>query len=228
MKVGTQFKTLDHLLNKIHHADCLDFMKQLPDKCIDLVLTDPPYGIGESSNNNKSRGKLTQAKDYGLKDWDDFAPSKEVFDEIMRVSKNQIIFGANHFIDKIPYPSSSWIVWDKVNYGNDFADCELAWTSHKSAVRKFEFQWNGMLQGDMKNKEIRIHPTQKPRQLFVMILEKYAEKGQLVFDMFSGSGTTALACHDLGLDFICVEKDADYHAASVKRLEQHQRQGKLF
>lgn len=215
------------LINKIHLGDCLEFMKQLPDKSIDLILTDPPYGIGESSNNNKSRGKLTEAKDYGCKDWDDAPPQKETFDEIIRISKNQIIFGANHFIDKIPYPSSSWIVWDKVNYGTDFADCELAWTSHKSAVRMFSFQWHGMMQGDMKNKEERIHPTQKPRQLFMMILEKYLEKG-IVLDCFSGSGTTALACHDLGLDFICVEKDSDYHAASVRRLEEHQRQGKLF
>lgn len=215
------------LLNKIHLGDCMEFMQQLPDKSIDLVLTDPPYGIGESSNNNKSRGKLAKAKDYGCKDWDDFSPSKNVFDEIMRVSKNQIIFGANHFIDKIPYPSSSWVVWDKVNYGNDFADCELAWTSYKSAVRKFVFQWNGMLQGDMKNKEERIHPTQKPRQLFMMILEKYLSGGGTVLDCFSGSGTTALACHDLGLDFICIEKDPDYHAASVKRLEEHKRQWKF-
>lgn len=219
---------ISHLLNKIHLGDCLEFMRELPDKCVDLVLTDPPYGIGESSNDNKSRGKLTAAKDYGKKDWDNSAPDKEVFDEIIRISKNQIIFGANHFIDKIPYPSPSWIVWNKVNYGNDFADCELAWTSHKSAVRMFEFQWNGMLQGDMKNKEIRIHPTQKPRQLFMQILMKYLSEGGIVLDCFSGSGTTSLACHDLGLDFICIEKDPDYHTASVKRLEEHQKQGKLF
>lgn len=219
---------IDHLLNQIHLGDCLDFIRQMPDKCVDLVLTDPPYGIGESSNNNKSRSKLAEAKDYGCKNWDDSAPSKEVFDDIIRISKNQIIFGANHFIDKMPYPSPSWVVWNKVNYGNDFADCELAWTSHKGAVRMFEFQWNGMLQGDMKNKEVRIHPTQKPRQLFSMILEKYLPEKGIVLDCFSGSGTTALACHDLNLDFVCIEKDPDYHAASVKRLDDHKRQGKLF
>lgn len=219
---------MQELLNKIHHADCLDFMRQLPDKCIDLCLTDPPYGIGESSNNNKSRGKLTEARDYGSKNWDDSAPDKQVFDEIIRISKNQIIFGANHFIDKLPYASPSWIVWDKVNYTSDFADCELAWTSHKTAVRMFKFQWCGMLQGDMKNKEERIHPTQKPRQLFQAILQKYMLDKGTVLDCFSGSGTTALACHDLGLDFICIEKDPDYHSASVKRLEEHRRQGKLF
>lgn len=203
-------------------------MRLMPDKSVDLCLTDPPYGIGESLNDNKSRGKLTAASDYVKKDWDNKPPDKEVFDEIIRVSKNQIIFGANHFIDNMPYPSPSWIVWDKVNYGNDFADCELAWTSHKSSVRMFRFQWNGMLQGDMKNKETRIHPTQKPRQLFMKILEKYSQKGMLIFDPFSGSGTTALACHDLGLDFICVEKDPDYHTASVARLKEHQKQLKMF
>ncbi len=219
---------MKELLNKIHLGDCLEFMMGITSKSIDLVLADPPYGIGESSNNNVSRGNLAPAKDYGIKSWDDNAPSKRVFDEMIRISKNQIVFGANHFISRMPYDSPSWIVWNKVNYGNDFADCELAWTSFPSAVRMFEFQWNGMLQGDMKNKEERIHPTQKPRQLFMMILERYAKPGQVVLDPFSGSGTTALACHDLGLDFICIEKDPDYHAASVARLEKHQRQLKLL
>ena len=225
--MNTYAKELMPYLNKISLGDSLEVMKQLPDNCIDLVLTDPPYGIGESSNNNKSRGKLTAAKDYGSKDWDSSIPEKEVFDEIIRVSKNAIIFGGNYFAHLVP-PSPCWIVWNKINYGNDFADCELAWTNYKTAVRKIDFQWNGMLQGDMKNKEERIHPTQKPRQLFRLILEKYLPEGGIVFDGFSGSGTTALACHDLGYDFICVEKDEDYHAASVKRLEEHQRQGMLF
>lgn len=213
--------TISHFKNKIINADCSDVMKQLPDKSVDLVLTDPPYGIGEAAGKNKTRvGGLAQAKDYGFKDWDNSTPSIEVFNEIKRVSKNQIIFGGNYF--QLP-PTNCWVVWDKVNYGNDFADCELAWTSFQTAVRKFEFQWNGMLQGDMRNKEVRIHPTQKPRQLFMMILEKYAQQGQIILDCFSGSGTTALACHDLGLDFICIEKDKDYYEASVKRLEEHKR-----
>lgn len=217
---------MEHLLNKIHLGDCLEFMRELPDKCVDLVLTDPPYGIG--MDGTLGIDGATRKRQYQNKGWDNQAPDKEVFDEIIRISKNQIIFGANHFIDKIPYPSPSWIVWDKVKVGDFFADCELAWTSHKTAVRKFEFQWHGMIQGDMKNKEVRIHPTQKPRQLFMMILEKYLPEGGIVLDCFSGSGTTALACHDLGLDFICIEKDPDYHAASVKRLDEHQKQGKLF
>lgn len=223
---------MQHLLNKIHHADCLEFMKGLPDKCIDLVLTDPPYGIGyDKSIANKGGEQYGNAaaakKHYHTSDWDNSIPDKEVFEQMQRISKNQIIFGGNYFAHILP-ASRGWLCWDKMTGENNFSDCELAWTSLDMPLRKIEFMWNGMLQGDMKNKEERIHPTQKPRQLFMMILEKYAKQGQTILDCFSGSGTTALACHDLGLDFICVEKDADYHAASVKRLEQHQRQLKLI
>ena len=101
---------------------------------------------------------------------------------MFRISKNQIIFGANHFISRIPFDSSCWIVWDKNNGNSDFADCELAWTSFKSAVRKFKYTWQGMLQEDMKNKEFRIHPTQKPVALYRWIFEKYAEKGMKILD----------------------------------------------
>jgi len=212
-------------LNKIILADCLDVLKELPDKCVDLVLTDPPYGIGEAAGKNKSRNQLTKATDYGNKKWDNTPPADEVFNEIQRVSKNAIIFGGNYF--QLP-PTPCWIVWDKVNYGSDFADCELAWTNFTSAVRMFKFQWNGMLQGDMRNKEKRIHPTQKPRQLFRWILEKYLPDGGIVLDPFSGSGTAALACHDLGYDFICIEKDEEYHTASIERLEEYKRQGILL
>jgi site-specific DNA-methyltransferase (adenine-specific) len=212
--------------NKITNADCLDILKQLPDKCVDLVLTDPPYGIGESCGKNKSRDNKAAATDYGNKDWDKTIPSKEVFDEIIRVSKNQIIFGGNYFVEYL-HNSNCWLVWDKLNTG-DFADCELAWTSFNSAVRKYEFMWNGMLQQNMKNKEKRIHPTQKPTDLFGMILRDYSKEGDLILDPFSGSGTTARACHNLKRRFICIEKDKDYYEASVKRLEEHQKQLTLF
>ena len=213
--------------NRIINADCLDILKQLPDKCIDLVLTDPPYGIGESCGKNKTRSHACQATDYGNKDWDKSIPSKKIFDEIFRVSKNQIIFGGNYFVEYL-HNSNCWLVWDKLNGKNDFADCELAWTSFKSAVRKYTFLWNGMLQQNMKNKEKRIHPTQKPTDLFGMILRDYSKEGDLILDPFSGSGTTARACHNLKRRFICVEKDFDYWKASVKSLEDYQRQGVLF
>lgn len=213
-------------VNKIYNADCLDILKDIPDNYFDLCLTDPPYGIGEAKKDNASRGKLAIAKDYGKKDWDNKIPSKEIFDEIFRVSKNQIIFGGNYFVEYLSN-SPCWLVWDKNNFGNDFADCELAWTSFKSAVRKYKWTWNGMLQENMKNKEIRIHPTQKPVGLLKQILRDYYKEG-IVLDCFSGSGSTAIACWDLNIPFVAIEKDTDYYNASVERLKNVQAQMKLF
>lgn len=182
----------------------MELMARYPDNYFDLAIVDPPYGIGESSNNNKSRSKLGKSKDYGVKNWDDSAPPIEYFIELKRVSKNQIIWGANHFIENIPNSNSScWIVWDKVNGENDFADCELAYCSFNSAVRKVEFRWHGMLQGDMKNKETRIHPTQKPVALYKWILDKYAkdidckecDNGRMVDDDFDGSTIPCEYCN---------------------------------
>ena len=218
---------MEEYLNKIIRADCIDILRELPDKCIDLVLTDPPYGIGEAKKNNASRGKLAVAKDYGKKDWDNKIPDKTIFEEIFRVSKHQIVFGGNYFVEYLSN-SPCWIVWDKNNFGNDFADCELAWTNFKSAVRKYKWTWNGMLQENMKNKDFRIHPTQKPLGLFQLILQDYSNEGDLILDPFSGSGTTAVACHELGRRFICIEKDKDYYEASKERLWNVQRQMKLF
>lgn len=218
---------MDKYINQIINADCLDILKQLPDKCIDLVLTDPPYGIGESAGKNKSRSNKAIAKDYGNKDWDNSIPEKEIFNEMLRVSKHQIIFGGNYFVEYL-HNSPCWLVWDKNNGTNDFADCELAWTNFKSAVRKYLWTWNGMLQHDMKNKDIRIHPTQKPLKLFEMILRDYSKENNLILDCFSGSGTTAIACHNLNRRFICIERDTDYYNASVERLKNAQSQLKLF
>lgn len=214
---------LDDLIGKITCADCMDILKQLPDKCVDLVLTDPPYGIKESCGKNKSRTKLAIAKDYGNKDWDNTIPPKEVFDEIIRVGKHAIIFGGNYFVENLTN-SSCWLVWDKHNGENDFADCELAWTNFKRAVRKYDWTWAGMLQENMKEKEIRIHPTQKPVGLFMKILQDYSNENDLVLDCFSGSGTTAVACHNLHRRFICIERDKEYCEASIKRLEEARKQ----
>ena len=139
---------------------------------------------------------------------------------------NGPIFGGNYFVEYL-HNSPCWLVWDKNNTGN-FADCELAWTNFKSAVRKYLWTWNGMLQHDMKNKDIRIHPTQKPLKLFEMILNDYRNENDLILDCFSGSGTTAVACHNLKRRFICIEKDEDYYKASVERLKDVQSQLKLF
>jgi site-specific DNA-methyltransferase (adenine-specific) len=214
--------------NEVFNMDCIEGMKQYPDNYFELAIVDPPYGINESGQTNKTRGKLTKSKDYGNKNWDISSPDKLYFDELIRVSKNQIIWGANHFISKIPFDSSCWIVWDKDNGETDFADCELAWTSFNSAVRKFDFKWQGMLQGDMKNKELRIHPTQKPVKLYKWLLTNYAKKGDKILDTHLGSGSSRIAAYDLGFEFTGFELDKDYFEASEKRFQQHIAQLTLF
>ena len=217
---------LDEYINKIINDDCLNVLKQLPDKCVDLVLTDPPYGINVAKTGKVGGEKLAPVKDYGNKDWDLTIPTADVFNEIIRVSKHAIIFGGNYFVENLTN-SSCWLVWDKLNTGN-FADCELAWTNFNTAVRKYEYLWNGMPQQNMKEKEERIHPTQKPVGLFMKILQDYSTENDLVLDCFSGSGTTAIACHKLKRRFICIEKDTEYWKASCERLEQEQKQQMLF
>lgn len=211
-----------------YNMDCMDGMKEFPDKYFDLAVIDPPYGIGENGSKNKSRGKITKAKDYKTFAGKDAAPpDNKFFKELFRTSKNQIIFGANHFISRIPFDSSCWIVWDKNNGNSDFADCELAWTSFKSAVRKFKYTWQGMLQEDMKNKEFRIHPTQKPVALYRWIFEKYAEKGMKILDTHVGSASSLMAAHDAGLQYVGFELDKYYYDVSKKRLEEHTAQMRI-
>ncbi len=216
---------MEKYINKIINADCLDILKELPDKCIDLVLTDPPYGINVAKNGKVGGGKCCAATDYGKKDWDKKIPDKTIFNEIKRISRNQIIFGGNYFVEFLTN-SPCWIVWDKNNTGN-FADCELAWTNFKTSVKKYSWTWNGMIQEDMKNKDVRIHPTQKPLKLFEMILRDYSSENDLILDCFSGSGTTAIACHNLNRRFICIEKDKTYYEASLERLKNAQAQMRL-
>ena len=167
-------------------------------------------------------------KDYHVYLCGDISPDKAYFSELMRVSKNQIIWGANHFISKIPYDSSCWIVWDKRNDATDFADCELAWTSFKTAVRVFRFKWNGMLQEDMMHKEVRIHPNQKPVALYKWLLNKYAKAGDKILDTHVGSASSLIACHDLGFDYIGFERDPYYYEIANKRLNEHKAQISIF
>jgi site-specific DNA-methyltransferase (adenine-specific) len=168
-----------------------------------------------------------EAKNYTKKSWDCNAPGAEYFFELKRVSKNQIIWGANHFINSIKENNSPcWIVWDKCNTGN-FADCELAYTSFDTAVRKFEFRWNGMLQGDMKNKEARIHPTQKPVRLYTWILSNYAKEGDLILDTHVGSASSLIACHQLNFDAVGCELDEEYYNLARERLRIEQSQMRL-
>ena len=197
--------------------DNMVLMSRYPDKYFDLAIVDPPYGIGEDGAKNHSRGKATKPTKYTPKNWDKEPPPIEYFNEIKRISKNQIIWGANHFISKIPYDSSCWIIWDKDNTG-DFADCEIAWTSFDTAVRKFKFRWNGMLQEDMKNKEVRIHPTQKPVQLYKWILSNYANEGDKILDTHLGSGSIAVACDVMNFELVGCEIDKQYYDDSIERI----------
>lgn len=208
--------------------DCMEAMKQFPDKFFELAIVDPPYGIGAYSDGTMGGGVLAKQSTYKKTEWDFVAPETKYFIELKRVSKNQIIWGANHFISRIPFDSSCWIVWDKQNGENDFADCELAWTSFKTAVRKFEFRWQGMLQGNMKNKEIRIHPTQKPVALYTWLLNNYAKKGDKILDTHVGSASSLIACHKLGFEYWGFEIDPDYYALATARLEAVKSQISIF
>jgi site-specific DNA-methyltransferase (adenine-specific) len=213
----------------LHNIDCMELLKATPDKFYDLAIVDPPYGIGEDGLKNHSRGGLTESTKYTPKSWDKEPPNNSYFNELIRVSKNQIIWGANHFADRLPCPKSPcWVVWDKVNGGSDFADSELAYTSFKTAVRNFRFQWAGMLQGDMKNKEQRIHPTQKPVKLYEWLLTNYAKQGDKILDTHLGSGSHAIATNNLGFELTACELDKDYYEASIKRIAQANQQVRLF
>lgn len=196
--------------------DCMALMARYPDKHFDLAIVDPPYGIGEDGAKNHSRDRLATATRYAPKSWDSAIPPMEYFAELRRVSRHQIIWGGNYF--PLP-PSSCWLVWDKDNSG-DFADCELAWASFKTAVRKFKYRWNGMLQENMAEKEKRIHPTQKPVALYRWLLANYAEKGQRILDTHLGSGSHAIACHYFGAHLTACEIDADYFAAATARIQR--------
>jgi site-specific DNA-methyltransferase (adenine-specific) len=221
----------------------MELMARYPDKYFQLAIADPPYGIGESGNKNNTRGgrirtgkKFNKNGSYIMsKTYSGFAgndkepPNVNYFKELQRVSVNQIIWGANHFIENIPNANSScWIVWNKRNGNNDFADCELAWTSFNTAVRMFEYKWHGMLQEDMANKETRIHPTQKPVALYKWLLTKYAKEGDKILDTHLGSASIAIACHDLNFDLTGCELDKHYFDLAIKRVQDHTNQLKLF
>jgi len=215
----------------ITNEDNMELMARYPDNYFDLAIVDPPYGIGFAGfdkhyGGGKAKAKTTLHKPFA--GGDKKSPDNEYFIELFRISKNQIIWGANHFISKIPFDSSCWVIWNKINGDNPFADAELAWTSFETAVRVFEFKWQGMLQGDMKNKEQRIHPTQKPVALYKWLLDKYAKQGDKILDTHLGSGSIAIACHDYKFDLTACELDKEYFDKAMQRINNHTAQTKLF
>jgi len=209
---------------QLHNNDCLEAMKQMDDNHFDLAIVDPPYGIGA---NKMTLGNGKRKVYRGQNDWDANPPSKEYFNELFRVSKNQIIWGANHFIEQFSKNSSCWLFWDKGTGANDFADGELAWTSFNGAMRKIFISWVGA-NAKEKNEIDRIHPTQKPVKLYEWILDKYANEGDKILDTHLGSGSIALACHNRGFDLTGFEIDKEYFDNAVERLRVHQSQLTMF
>lgn len=197
----------------------MEVLRTLPDKCVDLVLTDPPYGIGMDS----TKGCYHTRKDLSAivkKDWDSAPIGSDVLAELQRVSRHQIIWGGNYYGLK----GKSWLVWDKGEgfTGRSYAELEMAWTSHDRPARIFKY--DPLASGAYHGK---IHPTQKPLALWEWCMREFSAPGDIILDPFSGSGTTAIAAHRLGRRFICVEKDAEYHAASVERLHRERQQLQL-
>ena len=212
---------------EILNIDCMEYMAGLEDNAFDLTIVDPPYGLdvankfgGEERKSGKGAAMKTA---FEKKDWDLRIPDKQYFVELMRISKNQIIWGANYMSHYLP-PSMGWIVWDKNNGTTKFSDSELAFSSFNRALRIYKYTWNGMIQGDMKNKESRIHPTQKPIRLYDWLLQNYATSGMRILDTHLGSGSSAIAAHYFGCDFVGCEIDKDYFEAAQKRFEKETRQ----
>ena len=202
---------------KIYLGDCLEIMPLLPK--VDLVVTDPPYGINVAKTGFVGGGKLADVKDYGASEWDSDIPSKEIFELILKSSKDQIIFGGNYFVEYLRN-SSCWLVWDKDNTGN-FADCELAYTSFQQATRRIKYRWNGMLQEHMGSlKEFRQHPTQKPVIVLKWAIQqcKYWDTPISILDPFLGSGTTLVACKELKRNGIGIEINEKYCQIAKTRL----------
>jgi site-specific DNA-methyltransferase (adenine-specific)/modification methylase len=203
----------------LYLGDCLEILPTLGE--VDAVVTDPPYGIGEAKKNNATRGRLAVAKDYGKSSWDD-RPVNEVLPMISKI-REQVIFGGNYY--PLP-PTSCWLVWDKENGKSDFADCELAWTNIKGAVRLKRFMWNGMLRA--KGEPRGDHPTQKPVTVMEWCIQQCKQNPQTILDPFMGSGTTGVACANLGRKFIGIEIEEKYFDIACERIAAAYAQGRLF
>jgi len=200
-------------------GDCLSVMPSLLQ--FDALVTDPPYGIGEGGKKNKSRGKLAKVGNYKSDEWDQTTCDEHI-DFARGISKSQIIFGGNYY--DLP-PTPCWLIWDKQNGNNDFADCEMAWTNLNKAVRRVHWLWNGMIR---KGSDVRQHPTQKPLGVMEWCIGHLPENAQTVLDPFMGSGTTLVACERLGLSGTGIERDPDYFEVACERVYQQSKQKDLF
>jgi len=203
---------------KLYNDDCLPAMLKMEDNQFDLAIVDPPYGI--NINVSMGRRKGNKKSDYHkFAGNDSEIPTKEYFNELFRVSKNQIIWGGNYMTEHLK-PSSCWVMWDK-GFSEDvtFAQFEMAWTSFNSSAKKYDKHPNQLN---------RIHPTQKPVKLYEWLLMRYANEGDKILDTHLGSGSIAIACDKMGFDLTGYELDKDYYDGAVKRLSNHQKQERLF
>jgi site-specific DNA-methyltransferase (adenine-specific) len=203
------------------NCDCMEYMSTVPDKFFDLAIVDPPYGIERSGQPETfTKNPKHKRKEHKQKDWDNERPKSEYWKELFRVSKNQIVWGANYFTEYLP-PSMGWIFWDK---GQDLSmsDGELAYTSFQVALRRKVINRVEIL------KDGSIHPTQKPIRLYKWLLDKYAEPGQRILDTHLGSGSIAIACHDYKFDLVGCEIDTEYFELANKRYLNHIAQISMF
>ena len=206
---------------ELHNVDCLPFMKQCKDKQFDLAIVDPPYGLGiDGQKESKKKGAQIR-KAHEFKGWDNAIPNKEYFDELKRISKNQIVWGANYFTEFLE-PTKAWVFWYKGQQGLTMSDGEMAWTSLKKVTRMVNIHRTHIWQ------ENPMHPTQKPVKLYKWLLKNYAEEGQTIFDSHLGSGSIAIACDELGFDFTGLEIDKGYFEEANKRIDLARRQTSLF
>ncbi len=204
----------------ITNEDNMELMSRYPDKYFDLAIVDPPYGI-DWMNQVKNPNKNKNWKQYENKEWDKQTPTKKYFEELFRVSKNQIVWGGNYMIDKL-YPSSCWLIWDKKQEFSG-AVFEMAWTSFESPAKAFR-----MSRVEAYVNQNKIHPTQKPKELYKWLLDKYAKQGDKILDTHLGSGSIAIACHDYGFELTACELDAEYYEKAIQRIKNHTNQQKLF
>jgi site-specific DNA-methyltransferase (adenine-specific) len=211
----------------VYNEDCVEGMKRYPDKYFDLAIVDPPYGLGlvKTEAGNWGLRKKNSENISKVFDWDFYKPTKEYIVELFRVSKNQILFGANHYIEVVPYNSPCWLIWDKVNGESYFADAELAWTSFKTATRIIRLQYFG---ANSYRFGKRIHPTQKPVALYDWILNKYAKPNDIILDTHLGSGSSRIAAYKGGFNFVGFEIDKDYYEAQENRFKQFVSQLRIF
>ena len=200
----------------------MELMARYEDNYFDLAIVDPPYGIGIDGQKESKKGKKSDRKYHKQKQWDNSIPNKDYFNELQRVSKNQIIWGANYFVEHLTKGTKGWIVWFKGQIGLTMSDCELAYSSFQRATRVVNINRVDLL------KQNTIHPTEKPIRLYQWLLDNYAEKGDKILDTHLGSGSIAIACHNLGYDLTACELDKEYYDAAIKRIQQHKAQIRMF